>query len=439
MSADSRKLQERKKSVNKFIEYRREFHRYPELAWREIRTSARIAEILEEMGYTCLMGTDVIDVKALSFEMLSDEERAAEKERAITQGAKPEYVQRTEGYPGVIATLDTGREGPVTALRFDIDCLPYQEPKTEGYRPFDEDYISCNDGHVHACGHDAHTAMGLGLAQALMACKDTLTGKIKMIFQPAEETYYGAQSIVDKGHLDDVINFISLHVALSAEGYPLPSNTLCCGCKDFLSDCQLDVTFKGRAAHPCGASQEGKNALLAACTAALNIHTIAPHEAGLCRVNVGVLNAGVVANTIAPNAFMSVEYRGQNQEISAYARKRVFDVLDGASKSYDLEYSVHDFGEIPSSQSDDDMMEVIRRAAGKVPWFEKIYFEGNIGGTDDAAVMMNKVQANGGIATYAGIGTDTTQPVHNPEFDMDEEAIPAAIELLTHAIAELNK
>ena len=425
--------------MNKFIEYRREFHRYPELGWREIRTSARIAEILENMGYTCLMGTDVINENTLSFEMLSDDEKKAEQERAIAQGAKPEYVKRTGGYPGVIAELDTGREGSVTALRFDIDCLPYQEPQKEGYRPFDENYISCNQERVHACGHDAHTAMGLGLAQALMERKDALKGKIRMIFQPAEETYYGAQSIVDKGHLDDVRNFISVHVALTANGYPLPSNTICCGCKDFVSDCQLDVTFKGKAAHPCGASQEGKNALLAACTAALNLHTIAPHEAGLCRVNVGVLNAGVVANTIPPNAFMSVEYRGQNKEISSYARKRVFDVLDGASRSYDLEYSVKDFGEIPASQSDDAMMEVIRRAAEKVTWFEKIYFEGSIGGTDDAAVMMNKVQENGGIATYAGIGTNTTQPVHNAEFDLDEDAIPAAIDMLTHAIEELNK
>ena len=425
--------------MNKFIEYRREFHRYPELGWREFRTSARVAEILEKMGYACLMGTDVVEINTLSFETLSEEEKKAERERAITQGAKPEYVERTGGFPGVIAELDTGVPGPVTALRFDIDCLPYQEPKKKGFRPFDEDYISCNDGHVHACGHDAHTAMGLGLAEALMERKSTLKGKIRIIFQPAEERYYGAQAIVDKGHLDDVKNFISVHVALTAEGHPLPSNTICCGCKDFVSDCQLDVTFKGRAAHPCGASQEGKNALLAACTAALNMHTIAPHEAGLCRVNVGVLNAGVVVNTIAPNAFMSVEYRGQNKEISKYARKRVFDILDGASRSYDLEYSFNDLGEIPASQSDDAMMEVIQRASKKVPWFEKIYFEGNIGGTDDAAVMMNKVQDNGGVATYAGIGTNTTQPVHNAEFDIDEDAIPAAIDMLTYAIEELHK
>ena len=77
--------------------------------------------------------------------------------------------------------------------------------------------------------------------------------------------------------------------------------------------------------------------------------------------------------------------------------------------------------------------------SGKVPWFEKIYFEGSVGGTDDASVMMNKVQAGGGIATYVGIGTDTTQTLHNPEFDLDEDAIPAAIDMLVHAAAELNQ
>ena len=327
----------------------------------------------------------------------------------------------------------------MTAFRFDIDCLPYQEPAKTGFRPFDEGYISCNADCVHACGHDAHTAIGLGLADALMKRRDELKGQIKLIFQPAEERYNGAQAIVDKGHLDDAENFISIHMALTGEGRPLPSNTICCGCKDFLSDCQLDVTFHGRAAHPCGAAQEGKNALLAACSAAMNLHAIAPHEAGLCRVNVGKLNAGVVVNTIAPTAFMSIEYRGQTQEISQYARGRVFDILDGSVKAYDMDYTYIDFGEIPAAQSDDAMMQVIERAAGQVDWFQKIYFEGSVGGTDDASVMMNKVQANGGNATYVGIGTDTTQPLHNAEFDLDEEAIPAAIEMLVHAVEELNR
>ncbi len=424
--------------MNQFIEYRREFHHYPELGWREMRTSARVAEILEGMGYRCLMGDEVVKVESIDFEMLSDEEKKAEMERAVAQGANPDYVKRTNGYPGVICELDTGKEGPVTAFRFDIDCLPYDEPQKEGFRPFDEGYISCNAGCVHACGHDAHTAIGLGLAYELMQRKDKLKGKMRIIFQPAEETYNGAHSIVDKGHLDDVKNFISVHMALTAEGWPLPSNTIACGCKDFLSDDQIDVTFHGKAAHPCGASQEGKNALLAACTAALNLHAIAPHEEGLCRVNVGILNAGVVANTIAPNAFMSVEYRGQTRTIADYARKRVFDILDGAAKAYDMEYTYVDFGEIPAAKSSDEIMEVVERAAKKVSWFEKVYFEGNVGGTDDASVMINKVQDNGGIATYVGIGCDTTQTLHNAEFDLDENSIPAAIEMLTYATEELN-
>lgn len=72
------------------------------------------------------------------------------------------------------------------------------------------------------------------------------------------------------------------------------------------------------------------------------------------------------------------------------------------------------------------MMEIIERAAHKVPWFEKIYFEGNVGGTDDAAAMMTRVQQHGGKGTYIGIGTDTTAPVHNAEFDLDEDCILAA-------------
>ena len=425
--------------MSKFTEYRREFHKYPENGWREIRTSARIAEILTDMGYTCLMGPDVVNVDSVIRLVRPDEEEMAEvMKRAVEQGADPAFVEKTRGIPGVIAELDTGKEGPVTAFRFDIDCLPYDEPKKEGYRPYDEDYASSNPESVHACGHDAHTAMGLGIAEGILKKKAAYRGKIRLIFQPAEETFCGAISIVEKGHLDDVDNFLAMHVALSAENKPLPSHTVACGCKDFLSDRQLDITFHGRAAHPCGASQEGKNALLAACSAALNLHAIAPHEQGLTRVNVGELHAGIAPNTIAPNAFMVVEYRGETPDICAYLEERVFDILDGSAKAYGMEYTYEDYGEVPAGKSDDAMMDVVRRAAVKVPWFEKIYFEGNVGGTDDAAVMMTRVQKNGGKGAYIGIGTNTTQPVHNAEFDIDEDCIDAAIDLCLNALDELH-
>lgn len=286
--------------MNQLTEYRREFHKYPENGWREFRTSARVAEILTGMGYDVAMGPDVIEPGSVGEpERLSEEQIRQEMERAVRQGADPAFVKRTQGWPGVMAVLDTGREGPVSAMRFEMDCLPYDEPQRPGYRPCDEGYLSCNPQSVHACGHDGHTAIGLGIAAELMKRKGELKGKIKLFFQPAEETFYGAQSIVDKGHLDDVMNFIAVHIALSAENKPLPSHTVACGCRDFLSDRQLDVYLEGKAAHPCGASQEGKNALLAACSAALNIHSIAPHEEGLCRVNVGEIHAGVECHDMA--------------------------------------------------------------------------------------------------------------------------------------------
>ena len=420
--------------MNQLTEYRREFHKYPENGWREFRTSARVAEILTGMGYDVAMGPDVIEPGSVGEpERLSEEQIRQEMERA-----DPAFVKRTQGWPGVMAVLDTGREGPVSAMRFEMDCLPYDEPQRPGYRPCDEGYLSCNPQSVHACGHDGHTAIGLGIAAELMKRKGELKGKIKLFFQPAEETFYGAQSIVDKGHLDDVMNFIAVHIALSAENKPLPSHTVACGCRDFLSDRQLDVYLEGKAAHPCGASQEGKNALLAACSAALNIHSIAPHEEGLCRVNVGEIHAGVCANTIAPDAMMRIEYRGQKPAISEYAGQRIFDILEGTAKAYDLKYHYVDYGEVPAGASDYAMMEVVQRAAQKVPWFQTVYFEGNVGGTDDAAVMLTKVQQNGGIGSYVGIGADTTGPVHNPEFDFDEDCLQAAMELCVYALEELH-
>jgi len=424
------------KQFEKIVGYRREFHKYAETGWHEIRTSARIAEILTGMGYeNILVGEDAVDINAIVKAVrLTEEEKNLEMQRAVKQGANKEIVKKTHGYPGVVAEFDTGKKGPTIAFRADIDALPYQEPYEEGFRPFDEGYISVNNNTVHACGHDGHTAIILGLAEEIIRNKEKLNGKIKLIFQPAEETFSGAESIVSKGHLDHVDYFIGLHLALSGENKPLSSNTIACGCDDFLTDCQLDVCYEGVSAHPCGASQEGKNALLAACTAALNLHSIAPHEQGLFRVNVGEIHAGVCANTIAPNAFIRVEYRGENNQIAKYGRNRVMTIIESAASMYDLKYNVIDFGEVPTAKSDREVMDFVKKSAEKIDWFKKIYYIGNVGGTDDATVMMKAVQDKGGKATYLGLGTDVTEPVHNAKFDFDEDVLRAGVELCMNII-----
>mgnify|MGYP002671194830 FL=1 len=107
------------------------------------------------------------------------------------------------GYTGVVAVLRCG-EGATLAMRFDIDALPMAECPQETHRPTREGFASVNPGMMHACGHDGHAAIGLGVAHILAAHRDELRGTVKLIFQPAEEGVRGAKSIVENGHLDGV-------------------------------------------------------------------------------------------------------------------------------------------------------------------------------------------------------------------------------------------
>ena len=195
----------------KLVAQRRDFHKYAETGWLEMRTSSIIARKLTEMGYPVLIGKDVcLDEARMGLpeaEVLEENYR-----RAIAQGADPEFVQQTRGgFTGVIATLDCG-EGPTLALRFDIDALGVFESDDADHRPAAGGYRSVNEGMMHACGHDGHATIGLGIAEVLMGIKDKLHGTIKLIFQPAEEGVRGAKSIVAAGHLDDVDYCIGSHI-----------------------------------------------------------------------------------------------------------------------------------------------------------------------------------------------------------------------------------
>lgn len=422
------------------VEFRRELHKYAEQSWHEVRTSARIAEELSKMGYEPLVGDEALKSDIISPELrIPKNEREADISRALAQGASEYWVNRAKGVPGVVAVLDTGKPGPVIAFRADIDALPYPEKTEHGDRADKLGYKSVNDA-VHACGHDGHTAIVLSLAERLIMRKDRLGGKIKFLFQPAEESYFGAESMVAKGHLDDVDVLVTMHIAISGDNKPLPSGTIALGCDDFLSYRRMDVKFIGKAAHPCGASQEGRNAILAACAATIGIHSIAPHEDGLFRTNVGLISGGVAINTIAPEAVIALEYRGETESIEAYGAARVQDTIKGAAAMYGCDYEVTDYGSTVTAKSDRPLMKLIGEIAAEKHLFRKKIFElGNVGGSDDATVMMRKVQSNGGYATYFGIGADVTHPLHNEAFDFDEECLEETVSLCENIALQANK
>lgn len=194
-------------------ERRRDFHRFPEMAWYEMRTSAIIAKTLTELGYEVLTGRQVC-LESARIGVPSEEELEAHASQVLMQGAPEAYLTEDmkQGFTGVIGILRCG-EGPVVALRFDIDALGLIEAETEDHRPFREGFASRNVGVMHACGHDAHGAIGLGTAEVLMKLRSHLHGTIKLIFQPGEEGVKGARAIVAHGHLDDVDYFLGTHVA----------------------------------------------------------------------------------------------------------------------------------------------------------------------------------------------------------------------------------
>ncbi|MFT4950090.1 MAG: aminobenzoyl-glutamate utilization protein A, partial [Natronomonas sp.] len=164
---------------------RREFHQHPEPAWREFWTTARVVEELDSMGVDdVLVGPEVLADGERS--ALPDaDELAAWHEQAREAGADPDLLERMEGgYTGALATVERG-EGPTVALRVDIDGLPRAESESEDHHPAQAGFRSVNEGAMHACGHDAHASIGLGVLRAVL--DSDFRGTFKLLFQPSEE------------------------------------------------------------------------------------------------------------------------------------------------------------------------------------------------------------------------------------------------------------
>ncbi len=160
-------LEKARAMLTQLIDWRRDFHMHPELGFKETRTSARVAEVLEQFGYR---------------------------------------VKRNVGRTGVVADIGSGK--PLVAIRADMDALPLQETNQVSY-------ASMNPGVMHACGHDGHMAMGLGAAALIGGEK--IPGTVRFLFQPSEEVadaegLSGAQRMIQDGAMDGVEMIIALHV-----------------------------------------------------------------------------------------------------------------------------------------------------------------------------------------------------------------------------------
>ncbi|EQB2492133.1 M20 family metallo-hydrolase [Klebsiella michiganensis] len=410
----------------KMTEWRRDFHLHAESGWLEFRTASKVAEVLDGLGYQLALGRDVID--ADSRMGLPDEETLAQAfQRARAQGAPERWLPAFEGgFAGVVSTLDTGRPGPTLAFRVDMDALDLNELHDDSHRPHRDRFASCNDGMMHACGHDGHTAIGLGLAHVLKEYAAQLNGTIKLIFQPAEEGTRGARAMVTAGVLDDVDYFTAIHI-----GTGVPSGTVVCGGDNFMATTKFDVLFSGVAAHAGGKPEDGRNALLAAAQAALALHAIAPHSAGASRVNVGVMQAGTGRNVVPSSARLKVETRGETDVINQYVFERAKQAIAGAATMYEARYQLQLMGAATSSAPSPAWVDYLRQQTAQVPGVKQAVDRiAAPAGSEDATLMMARVQERGGLASYMIFGTELSAGHHNEKFDFDENVMTLAVETL---------
>lgn len=420
------------------IDFRRDFHAHPETGWLEMRTSAIIAEKLSDMGYEVQTGKKVCkegmrmgvpDKNQIEAHLhVIKENRSERKEFHIT-------AEMEKGYTGVIGVLNCG-EGPEIVFRFDIDALPMQEDKKQSHTPYKKGFGSEYDGMMHACGHDCHTAIGLGTAKILSWMKEKLHGTVKLIFQPAEEGTRGAYGIVEAGHLEHTDYFVSGHVS---SAYDDEEADLIPGSFGALATTKYTMIFSGQSAHAGRVPEEGKNAVLAAAHAAVGLSGISRHSEGMSRVNVGSIHGGTGRNIVADKAVLTMEVRGETTKINEYMSRRACEICKGAAAMEGCSCQIVKEGYAPSQTSDEELVnriaELVKREYSKYKVSETLQVK-NLD-SEDVGFMMNQVQKHGGKATYMRLITKMESPQHTTAFDVDEAVLKKGVVVFSAIAADI--
>lgn len=410
------------------VDLRRDLHERPEVGWTEFRTTALIAEELDELGYDLALGSEAAP-PADRLGVPDDESLAAAKRRAREEGAPERYLERMGDVTGLVAQRRFG-DGPTVGVRVDIDALPRAEAGDEEHRPAREGFASVHPDEMHACGHDAHAAIGVGVARELAA--GGFDGAIKLFFQPAEEGGRGGYPMSRTDHLDDVDAFLSLHVGLDHE-----TGTVIAGYERPLSNAKLDVRYAGEPAHAGAAPHEGRNALQALTTAVGNLYAIPRHGDGATRVNVGMVEAANNQNVIPEAASMRVEVRGEDADLNEYMLDRARRIVRAAADMHDVDVETSLYGKTTSFEADERMVSAVSDAAKSLEAVGEVLPRYDFGGSEDASYLIRRVQESGGDATYVGIGASNVAGHHTAYFDIDERAIEIGVDVVCETVRSL--
>ncbi len=418
-----------KRINSQLIEWRRSFHRHPELGFMEYLTTFKIGEELKSLGFSLHIGEDAL--MSTSRYGVPSKDELSKYERIVFSSIPDEWMDKMRGgHTGLAAVWDTGREGDHLAFRFDIDALPIEESESPAHYPCQQDFRSMNKEVMHACGHDGHTATGLGLAHYIANHSSELNGKFTFLFQPAEEGGRGAKAMVDKGRLNDVDYFYSGHIGINE----LKVGTVAASTEGFLASSKWNVSFKGQSSHAGMKPEDGRNALLAAASAATHLYSIPRHSEGVSRINVGRLTAGNGRNIISDQGYLEMETRGETKAINDYMQTEAKRVIQASANMYNVDASIDFVGETEPMQCDQSLISFIKKACKPSRTIQQINDAAHVSGSEDASFMMNEVQSHGGKATYLLFGTRLADNHHSPAFDFEEGVLLVALDTYIHIV-----
>ena len=419
-----------KEFTEQMIADRRFLHAHPEEGWCEFETTWYIVNRLQELGLEWKAGIDVIEPTAVMGRNAELVEKA--QKRALEHGVPTDFLESLGGYTGAMAILNTGRPGPVTAIRVDIDSLPIEESTDPAHEANVGHYRSVYPGFSHACGHDGHTAVGLAAARWLAENRDKLCGTVKILFQPAEEGVRGAAAMAAKGIVDDVDWFAGAHIGCSARLGQVGVSHF-----GYLATTKFDLRYHGLAA-AAGSPEKGRSALMCGAATCMSLGALPGHSEGITRVQIGRFESGTGRNIIAENAFLQLEVRGESTEINDYMAANVEMTVKGLAAAYGVDYELTRMGEAVTYRGDEEAVTIVKEAAAKVPGVESVVDMNAKVGSEDCTMLIRRVQEHGGKAVFFYYGCNHPGH-HRGDFCIqDETSLPIGFGVFSGFIQRIN-
>ncbi|MDU5081107.1 M20 family metallopeptidase [uncultured Tissierella sp.] len=377
---------------SQLIDIRRDFHMHPELSEQEYRTCDRICEYLNEWGIEHVKG-----------------------------------VAET----GVVAIIRGKKDGKTVGARADIDALPITELT-------DIPFKSVNEGVMHACGHDIHTAIHLGVAKILKEIEDEICGNVKIFFQPAEETIGGAKKMIEEGYLKnpDVEYMLSLHVMpyLDAGEVEFKYGKVNAATNEF------SIKITGKSSHAAYPDQSVDPIVTAGyiitALQSLVSRNISPLNSVV--LTLGQINGGIKNNIIPGEVIMSGTLRTIDPDTRVFAKNRIREITENTAKAYGAAAIVEFEEGYPALINNDEVVDVLRQTAESILSKDKVKFkEFPSMGADDFSFFLQDTK---GAYYNLGCGNKDkgwTASIHSECFMADEKCIRIGVLLQTKALLEL--